>query len=356
MKSKKLLTMVIVLLMMCTLTGALWAGGKQEPADTKATTGTEEKQEPAKKEWVMAMVTNQSGLGDQAFNDATWAGFVMSKEKLGITPKVLEAREQAQYVPNLSTLADQKCDLVVGVGFMIKDAVQETAELYPDINFGLIDASIKLPNVACLLFRENEGAFLMGIIAARMSKTGKVGFVGGMSTPITNKFEAGYRAGVKTVNPNMEVLVSYAGTFADPAKGEEMANPQYDQGADVIFQVAGGTGMGVINAAKKKNKFVIGVDRDQNDLAPDNVISSMVKRLDNAVFNAIKMTMDGKFKGGNYEYGIAEGGVDYAPTTSKNVPKDILDFVDMVKEKIKKGEIKPPGTYDELAAFVPPKL
>ena len=305
---------------------------------------------------IMAMVTNQSGLGDQAFNDATWAGFLLAQEKLGIEPKVLEAREQAQYVPNLSILADQQSDLVVGVGFMIKDAVKEVAELYPDTNFGLVDGIVDAPNVACLLFKENEGAFLMGAIAAKMSKTGTVGFVGGMSNPVTNRFEAGYRAGVKTVNPDMEVLVSYAGTFADPAKGEEMAIPQYDQGADVIFQVAGGTGMGVINAAKKKDKWVIGVDRDQNSLAPDNVISSMIKRLDIAVFNAIKMVQDGNFKGGQYKYGIAEGGIDYAPTTSKNVPQEILDYVDMIKGKIVSGDIQPPSTYEELDAFVPPAL
>lgn len=308
------------------------------------------------KEWVMAMVTNQSGLGDQAFNDATWAGFEVAEKELGITKKVLESREQAQYVPNLSALADQKVDLVVGVGFMIKDAVKEVAELYPDVNFGLVDGTVDAPNVACLLFKENQGAFLMGVIAAKMSKTGIVGFVGGMSTPITNKFEAGYRAGVITTDPKAKVLVSYAGTFADPAKGEEMAIPQYDQGADVIFQVAGGTGIGVINAAKKKNKYVIGVDKDQNYMAPDHVISSMIKRLDIAVFEAIKMVKSGNFKGGKYRYGIAEGGIDIAPTTNKNVPQDIIDYVNKLKGMIKDGKINPPETLEELKSFTPPKI
>jgi len=347
MKRKKTLVMASILMIICVLLASTLLGCKKKEAEKPA-----EEVKPM----VMAMVTNQSGLGDQAFNDATWAGFVLAQEKLGITPKVLESREQAQYVPNLSALADQKCDLVVGVGFMIKDAVQEVAELYPNVNFGLVDATVAAPNVASMLFKENEGAFLMGVLAAKMTKTKTVGFVGGMSTPITNKFEAGYRAGVKSVDPTIKILISYAGTFADPAKGEEMATPQYQQGADVIFQVAGGTGMGVINAAKKMNKWVIGVDRDQNDLAPDNVISSMIKRLDMAVFNVIKMVQDGQFKGGVYEYGIAEEGIDYAPSTSKNVPKEIIDFMDMVKEKIRKGEIKPPATYQELDAFVPPKL
>jgi len=343
MKSQRMRMVVSILIVMSVSVSFLLVGGAQKASE-------------AAKKPVMAMVTNQSGLGDQAFNDATWAGFILAQEKLGIEPKVLESREQAQYVPNLSILADQKSDLVVGVGFMIKDAVKEVADLYPDTNFGLVDGIVDAPNVACLLFKENEGAFLMGAIAAKMSQTGTVGFVGGMSNPVTNRFESGYRAGVKTVNPDMDVLVSYAGTFADPAKGEEMAIPQYDQGADVIFQVAGGTGMGVINAAKKKNKWVIGVDRDQNSLAPDNVISSMIKRLDIAVFNAIQMVQDGAFKGGQYKYGIAEGGIDYAPTTNKNVPQEIIDYVEMLKEKIVNGEITPPSTYEELDAFVPPAL
>ena len=343
MKSQRMRMVVSILMVISMSISFLLLGGSRKASE-------------AADKPVMAMVTNQSGLGDQSFNDATWAGFLLAQEKLGIEPKVLESREQAQYVPNLSILADQNCDLVVGVGFMIKDAVKEVADLYPDTKFGLVDGFVDAPNVACLQFKENEGAFLMGVIAAKMSKTGTVGFVGGMSNPVTNRFEAGYRAGVKTVKPDIEVLVSYAGTFADPAKGEEMAIPQYDQGADVIFQVAGGTGMGVINAAKKKDKWVIGVDRDQNSLAPDNVISSMVKRLDMAVFNAIQMVQDGDFHGGQYQYGIAEGGVDYAPTTSKNVPQEILDFVDTIKEKIVKGEIVPPSTYEELDAFVPPAL
>ncbi len=347
MKSGKILKVVglitIVLLLM-----SFTACQKKEAAA--------EPEKAPEKEWVMAMVTNQSGLGDQAFNDATWAGFELAEKELGITKKVLESREQAQYVPNLSALADQKVDLVVGVGFMIKDAVNEVAELYPDVNFGLVDGTVDAPNVASLLFKENQGAFLMGAIAAKMSKTGIVGFVGGMSTPITNKFEAGYRAGVMTTDPKARVLVSYAGTFADPAKGEEMAIPQYDQGADVIFQVAGGTGIGVINAAKKKNKYVIGVDKDQNYLAPDHVISSMIKRLDIAVFEAIKMVKSGNFKGGQYRYGIAEGGIDIAPTTNKNVPQDIIDFVNKLKGMIKDGKINPPETLEELKSFTPPEI
>lgn len=311
--------------------------------------------EPVKEKLVMAMVTNQSGLGDQSFNDAAWEGLGQAEKKYGIERKVLESREQAQYVPNLSTLAEQGASLIVGVGFMIKDAVAETAEMYPDTYFGMVDGSVELPNVASIHFMENEGAFLVGAIAAKVSKTGIIGFVGGMSTPVTNRFESGYRAGAKTANPDIEVLISYAGTFADAAKGEEMATPQYEQGADVIFQVAGQTGLGVINAAKKQGKYVIGVDRDQNYLAPENVLSSMIKRVDIAVLNAVGMVVDNTFKGDHYYYGIKEGAIDFA-TTGNLIPADVVEYANMLKGKIVDGSISPPGTYEELESFSPPTL
>jgi basic membrane protein A len=308
---------------------------------------------PAK--MVMSMVTNQSGLGDQSFNDAAWEGLGLAVQKFGVERKVLESREQAQYVPNLSTLAEQKASLIIGVGFMIKDAVSEAAKMFPDSKFALVDGATNLPNVADISFKENEGAFLVGVIAAKLSKTGKIGYVGGVSTPVTNRMEAGYKAGAMSVNPNIQVLTSYAGSFADPAKGEEMAIPQYDQGADVIFQVAGQTGLGVINAAKKKNKFVIGIDRDQNYLAPANVLTSMIKRVDQAVLNACEMVVKGTFKGGAYFYGLKEGAVDFA-TTGNLIPADVIALANVARAKILSGEIKPPATYAELAAFKPVKL
>ncbi len=338
---KKILRMVGLVLVVVLVGTSVWAGGQQE--------------QPMEQKLVMAMVTNQSGLGDQSFNDAAWEGLGMAEQKLGIERKVLEAREQAQYVPNLSTLAEQNAAVIFGVGFMIKDAVQEAAEMFPDTKFSIIDGVVDLPNVASVGFKENEGAFLVGAIAAKVSKTGIIGYVGGMSTPVTNRMEAGYRAGAMTANPNIKVLVSYAGTFADPAKGEEMASPQYDQGADVIFQVAGQTGLGVINAAKKKDKFVIGIDRDQNYLAPANVLSSMIKRVDNAVFSVCEMVKNGKFVAGTYSYGLKENAVDYAKTGNL-IPADVIKYAEMLRGKILDGSIMPPGTYDQLDAFTPPSL
>ncbi|MBI9105174.1 MAG: BMP family ABC transporter substrate-binding protein [Spirochaetales bacterium] len=339
---KKVLKTTGMVFLILFIAANIWAGGEQEV-------------EKVEKKLVMAMVTNQSGLGDQSFNDAAWEGLAQAVEKYGIERKVLEAREQAQYVPNLSTLAEQNAALIVGVGFMIKDAVKETAEMFPNTNFAIVDGGVDLPNVASIHFKENEGAFLVGAIAAKVSKTGKIGYVGGMSTPVTNRMEAGYRAGAITVNPDIEIFISYAGTFADPAKGEEMAVPQYDQGADVIFQVAGQTGLGVINAAKKKGKYAIGIDRDQNYLAPKNVLSSMIKRVDIAVSNACGMVVNGTFEGKHYYYGIKEGAIDFA-TTGNLIPPDVVNYANMLKKKILSGEINPPSTYEELDAFTPPKL
>jgi basic membrane protein A len=196
----------------------------------------------------------------------------------------------------------------------------------------------------------------MGAIAAYMSKTGKVGFVGGMETDVVKKFEAGYRAGVMTTMPDVEVLVSYAGAFNDPAKGKELALAQYDQGADVVFQVAGFTGTGVIDAAVERDQMVIGVDRDQNYLAPDNVISSMMKGLGAGVYDVGQMVINEEFEGGSFRYGIAEGGIDIAPTTDKNVPPEILEKVQALKQMIVDGEIAPPATLDEFESFTPPDI
>lgn len=306
------------------------------------------------KETVIAMVTNQSGLGDQSFNDTTWAGLQKAETELGIVKKISEAKEQAQYVPNLTAFAQQKCDLVIGVGFMIKDAVKEAAAQYPATHFAIVDGEVEAPNVACLLFKENEGAYLVGVIAGMMTKSRVVGFVGGMSSPPVMKFEVGYRAGVMSVDPKIKVLIAYAGSFSDPGKGEETAVPQYRQGADIVFHASGGTGLGVINAAKKLGKFAIGVDIDQNYLAPENVMTSVIKRVDIAAFNAIKMVKEGTFKGGTYRYGIKEGGMDYAPSTSKHVPQRVIDEVERIKRLIGEGKIVPPATYEELTAFKPP--
>jgi len=311
---------------------------------------------PAAKSMTFAMVTDQNGLGDQGFNDMAYAGLQQAQKELGGTPKVVESREQSQYVPNLTSLAEAKTDLVVGVGFLLTDAMAEVCAKYPDVHFALVDSVVDAPNVANLVFKEQDGSFLVGAVAGLMTKSNVVGFVGGMEGELIKKFEVGYRAGVKTTNPNCQVLVTYVGSFGDPAKGEDLANAQYDQKADIIYQAAGQSGLGVINAAKKRNLYAIGVDSDQNYLAPDNIITSMVKRVDTAVFETCKAVKDGTFKGGVTTYGIAEGGIDIAPTSSKTLPKDVYDKAEALKDRIQKGEFTVPSTEDEFTAFTPPSM
>jgi basic membrane protein A len=344
MKKTWLLVVVMVSALVFASGVYLWSSGQDE--------ATEHSEENV----VLAMVTDVVGLGDQCFNDATWAGLCRAEDVYGYEKRVLEASEQAQYIPYLSSLAEQGVDLTIAVGFMMKDALKEVAELYPDSKFAIVDGFVDAPNVACLHFCENEGAFIVGAIGARMSKTGIVGFVGGMETPITKKFEAGYRAGALTANPQINILVTFTGTFADMAKGEETAMAQYNQGADVIYQVANITGMGVFNAAKKLDKYAIGADMDQNHIAPDNIITSSIKRIDNAILDLAKMLNENNFQGGHYTYGVAEGGIDYAESTGKLCPKQIVDYAEKIKKMIADGEISVPSTIEDLGEFIPPQI
>lgn len=347
---KRLYSVFLVTLVLSLMLTA--CGASTSPTETTSTDGGGQPSSGL----AFSMVTDEAGLGDQGFNDAAWEGMQRAKKDFGAEINVVESREQAQYVPNFSTLAEQKKDLIVGVGFLLSDAINEVAPDYPDSHFAIIDAVVDQPNVASVTFKENEGSYLVGAIAGMMTKTNTVGFVGGRESDLLKKFEAGYKAGVMTTNPDAQVLVSYTGTFADPAKGNEMANSQYDQGADVIYEVAGLTGTGVINAAKDRNEMVIGVDRDKNYLAPDNVITSMIKRVDEGVYQVAKMVSEGNFKGGTYTYGVAEGGIDIAPTTKKMVPPEVLDTALQLKQMIIDGEVQAPKTLDELASFTPPDI
>lgn len=328
----------------------------QPPAATQAPAATEPPAPPAAGEGLsFAMVTDEAGLGDQGFNDAAWSGMQRAETDFGAEIKVVESREQAQYVPNFSTLAEQEEDLVVGVGFLLRDAVAEVAPQFPDTHFALVDTCVDEPNVACILFEEQEGSFLVGAIAGLMTKTGKVGFVGGRESDLLKKFESGYIAGVKTTNPDAEVLVSYTGTFADPAKGKEMANAQYDQGADIVYEVAGFSGTGVIAAAKDRNLYVIAVDRDKNYLAPENVITSMLKDVGEGVYQVAKMVAEDNFQGGEYRYGVKEGGIGFA-TTGDLLPAEVIAVAETLKEMIVAETLVPPQTLAQLETFAPPDV
>jgi basic membrane protein A len=262
----------------------------------------------------------------------------------------------------LRLLAGEKYDLIFGIGFLFTDSITRVAKAFRGVKFGIVDGFIdKEPNVASLLFNEHEGSFLVGAAAALKSKTGKVGFVGGMKIPLIEKFEAGYIAGAKYVKPSIEVFSDYAGTtgeaFRDPVKGKELATAQYDRGADIIYHASGGTGIGVFEAAVAKKTWAIGVDADQSLTAkPDQraqILTSMTKRVDVAVYETIKALVNGKFKAGVQGFGLKEGGVGYAVNQyNREQMKDIVPRLETIKRDIIAGKIKVPSDRKQLDAFV----
>lgn len=306
-----------------------------------------------------AMVTDVGGIGDESFNAMAWQGLQKAGKELGIEIKFLESREQADYVINLSKLAEQKYDLIFAVGYLMEDAVKQVADKYPNVKFAIIDGSVpnKL-NVASLKFHEEQGAFLVGALAGMMTKTTKIGFIGGTQIPLIEKFEYGYKAGAVTVRPNVHVLTAYCGRFDDPGKGKELALAQFSQGADIIFHAAGGSGRGVIDAAKTKGEgfYAIGVDSDQDHLAPGRVLTSMMKRVDNAVFATCKSVVDGSFKPGDHYFGLRDNGMGLSPMkyTKDIVPAEVLDKINKLKQMIIDGKIVVPKTADEMRKFKPP--
>jgi len=271
----------------------------------------------------VGLVFDIGGRGDKSFNDSAYRGLERAGRELAIQYEYLEPSEGADRETGLREYASRGFDLVIGVGFMFSDDIEKMAREFPGVKFACVDYTVKyddqgrprpLPeNLVGLRFREEEGSFLAGAAAALVSKTGCIGFVGGMDVPLIHKFEAGYRAGARHVRPQTEVLVGYAGVtaqaFKDPAKGKELAHSMYGRGADVIFHASGTTGFGVFESAREHGTLSIGVDSDQYDEAPGHVLTSMVKDVDVAVFETVKCVREGRFAGGVQEFGLREGGV-----------------------------------------------
>ncbi len=269
----------------------------------------------------VGLVFDVGGLGDKSFNDAAHIGLVRAEETLDAQISTVEPGDGSDRESALRQLAAAGNDLVIGVGFIFTDDIRRIAGEFPDVKFACVDFSVgpgdppPPPNLLGLRFREEEGSFLVGAAAGLASKTGKVGFIGGMMIPLIQKFEAGYVDGVRAVCPTCEVSIAYAGTepkaFADPTTGKELALAQYGRGADVIFHASGKTGAGVFVAAREKGKMAIGVDADQFHEAPCCVLTSMVKDVDVAVYDTVLAVATDKFKGGLSEFGVKEGGVRY---------------------------------------------
>jgi basic membrane protein A and related proteins len=294
----------------------------------------------------VGIVFDIGGKDDRSFNAAANTGVLRAKKDLPIVLRDVEPGDPTSIEPALRTFAQYGYDLIIGVGFAQGPILKEVAKDYPKLNFVLIDSVADSPNVASLVFKEHEGSFLVGMIAAYTSKTGSIGFVGGMDIPLIHRFMTGYEEGARYVNPNIKVLRNYVGitdaAWNNPGKGRELANAQYEQGADVVFQAAGNSGLGVFDAAEAYDQFAIGVDANQNWVKPGHVLTSMLKRIDNAVYSIVKDEVEGKFNGGAHVYGLENDGISYAIDDYNRhlVPPLVIDKVEQARRDIIAGKIK----------------
>jgi basic membrane protein A len=302
----------------------------------------------------VGIVFDTGGKDDRSFNAAANAGVLRAKKDFPIVLRDVEPGDSISVEPAMRAFAEQGYDLIIGVGFEQMPVVERVAKDYPKQNFVIIDGVSELPNVASLVFKEHQGAYLVGMIAAKESKSGTVGFIGGMDIPLIHRFATGYEEGVKAINPKARVLVNYVGITADawnnPGKGKELATSQIDKGADVLFTAAGNSGLGAFDAVEQAGKdangrathFVIGVDANQNWVKPGFVLTSMVKRVDNAVYSIIQDKVAGKFQGGVHVYGLENEGIGYAMDQYNQalIPADVIKETEEAKSKIIKGQIK----------------
>ncbi len=333
----------LVALLCCSLFVAACGSDEEEPASSGNNNTAEET--PAKEAIKVGLVTDIGGLNDRSFNQLANEGLERAKSELGVETRVLISKANSDYVPNLSTLAQQQYDLVIGVGFLMADAMNTVAPKFPNTKFAIIDVDAtsleaKPTNVSGALFKENEAGYLVGYMAGLYIKDeggGTAGSVGGQKIPPVDHYIAGYQAGVQAANPDAKVVNGYSQKFDDPAPCKELALDQIAQGAKVVFQVAGGCGLGALDAAKEKSVQGIGVDADQAYLG-DQIMTSALKKVDVAVENEIKAVQDGTFKGGdNAIFDVKSGGVGIGETNE--VGAKYADQVKEIQDKIASGEL-----------------
>ena len=307
----------------------------------------------------VGIVLGAGSINDQSFNQSTWEGLQKAKADFGIEIKYLESKQESDYIQNIETLMDEDTDLIIGVGYQLKDSIEESAKNYPEQKFAILDETYDTiqENVIPVVFKEEESAYLVGVMAAKMSKTNKVGFIGGLPAPSVVRHQYGYKYGVTNTNKDTQILEQYVNSFTDQAKGKSIAKQMQSSNADIILAAAGDSGTGAIEAAKEANKYAIGVDRDQSDLAPENVLTSAVKKLNVASYDLVKDLVEGTFKGGAEKvYGLKEGGVGIVENTKNLIPQDVMDYVNKEANKVKNGEIKIPKTEEEYNQLQKQKL
>ena len=294
----------------------------------------------------VGIVFDIGGKDDRSFNASAWEGVKRAAKEFPIVLRDVEPGDPTSIEPAMRAFAERGYDLIIGVGFAQTPIMEQVAKDYPKLNFAIIDGVSQLPNVASLIFKEHQGSYLVGMIAAKKSQTGTLGFIGGMDIPLIHKFEKGYEEGARSVNPNIRVIDNYVGVtdaaWNNPGQGKELAVAQINKGADVIFTAAGNSGLGAFDAAEQYKKFVIGVDSNQNWVKPGFVLTSMVKRVDNAVYQIISDRVGSKFQGGIHVYGLENDGVGYALDKFNEplISKDVLQQVEAAKQKIIDGQIQ----------------
>lgn len=372
---KRILSMVLAMVMVFALT--LVGCSKPATETTTPETTTEEPaveepvaEEPAAEEVVeepaveaiaVGLVTDVGGIDDKSFNQGTWEGIQRFAEETGAEVKYLQSENDADYIPNLSAFSDEELDLIVAPGFLFVDAMKEVSANFPDQKYLIIDDVVASPNVASAVFSAEQGSFLVGVAAAlKAQDAGKdnVGFLGGMDFELIQYFESGFEAGVKAVDPNMTVQVEYAGSFADAQKGQTLAAKMYDAGAYVIYHAAGATGNGLIKEAKDRatngqDVWAIGVDKDQYadgiyEGEKSVILTSMMKRVDVAAYEVSKLTMEGKFPGGETLVFTLENGGVGIPAENPNLSAEMSAKVAEFEAKVKSGEITVPTLPSRL--------
>lgn len=297
----------------------------------------------------IGMVTDVGGVNDGSFNQSAWEGLQRAAENFGCEVKYIESKGDADFVPNIESFLDEDYDLIICTGYVMADAVRDAAELNPDQKFAIVDdaSNADLDNVTCMMFEQEQASYLVGLAAGYTTESNVVGFVVGQANETMNSFGYGYCAGVLDANPDATILQYNANSFGDASAGKTAVNTMVTKGADVVFHAAGGTGLGVIDGCKENGIWAIGVDSDQSPLAPETILTSALKRVDNACYDATKKAILGTLEGGVATYDLAAGGVDIAPTTD-NLSKDVLEKIEDAKKDIIAGDLVVPKNQEEF--------
>lgn len=285
--------------------------------------------EKESEDFKVTLVLDEGGVNDESFNQSAWNGAKAIEEKYGVEIGYIESKQESDYIQNIESAIDNGSDVVVGVGFKIADKMLEAAENYPDTKFVMIDATYEeIPeNMVTTTFNEEESGYLAGLVAGKMSKSNKFGFVGGMDIPTVSQFAVGYEKALKEINPENELLIQYANSFTDSAKGKAIAQTMYKQDVEIIFTAGGGVNTGVFESARELKKYAVGVDLPCSKLAPENIITSALKNINIGVEKSVESAINGTFEGGkNVVYSLENGGVGYEKTDL--IPEDIIEFVD----------------------------